>query len=250
MQTLIVGEEWSVGEWEAARARFSYPPNCLVERDSSDNDVCIKVEDYDLHLAERRLESSEALDAWHHGRIHAPDARTRLAALLSIFYWGYYASPNDPARKNGYVVSRTNVLMHGRAHHPRPNIDRSLAALGTGLKHLSRGSSGIEAAIREITQIRYAGVSFGSKVLAFADPETAVVYDEVVRKILERWAPLDPAMASMAVSKHASIERRVAAYSKWCAWCVAKAAELNRSPSALRSWRAVDVERAVFSLGR
>lgn len=247
MDELIRAEGTSVDHWENARARFLYPPVCLIECERTDPRAVIAVEEYDLYLAEHRLESAAALDAWHHDRIHAPDPRTRLAALLSIFYWGYYASPKDPNRRNGYVLARTKVLVQGRAGRARPVIDESLAALDEALRHTSRGS--VEDAIRSVVQIPYAGISFGSKVLAFAAPETAVVYDEVVRRILVRWAEVDPQMAPMVVAKHASIERRVAAYTRWCAWCVAKAAALNAASSARRHWCAVDVERAVFSLG-
>ena len=249
MDVLLRAEGTSIDQWENARARFLYPPVCLIECERTDTRAVVAVEEYDLYLAEHRLESAAALDAWHHDRIHAPDPRTRLATLLSIFYWGYYASPRDPNRRNGYVLARTKVLVQGRARRARPVISQSLAALDEALRYARCGSAGVEDAIRAVVRIPYAGVSFGSKVLAFAAPETAVVYDEVVRRILEGWARVDSTVAPMVVAKNASMERRFAAYTRWCSWCVAKAAELNAAPSAQRRWRAVDVERAVFSFG-
>jgi len=113
-------------------------------------------------------------------------------------------------------------------------------------------------ALTTAMEIKYLGMSFASKVLAFMDCEKAAVYDAVISERLAVQA--DHTLRSLAVSTStAPAQKRGQAeiYAEWCNWCSTRAGQLNsaglrwrdwdRSP---QGWRAIDVERAFFALGR
>jgi hypothetical protein len=103
-------------------------------------------------------------------------------------------------------------------------------------------------------------MAFASKVLTFMEPQAAAVYDEVISLRLEKQT--DPELRSLFVSTKIPTSKgarlsQANTYADWCGWCAKKASDLNEKNvcwvdwnATERSWRAVDVERAFFALGR
>jgi hypothetical protein len=121
-------------------------------------------------------------------------------------------------------------------------------------------ASQIDEALLEGMRIKYLKMSFASKLLTFMEPRIAAVYDEVISLRLEKQS--NPELRSLYVSTtiQTSKNRQVSqakAYEGWCRWCASKADTLNTLgvnwvdwDATEHSWRAVDIERAFFSLGR
>ena len=119
-------------------------------------------------------------------------------------------------------------------------------------------ASQIAEALREATQIKFLQMAFASKLLTFMAPNLAAVYDDVISGRLADTAELQNLFVSTKnpTSKAAKLKQENI-YANWCRWCVEKADNLNANSITWRdwnatehSWRAVDVERAWFALGR
>ena len=95
------------------------------------------------------------------------------------------------------------------------------------------------------------------------DTSSAAVYDDVISKRLEK--QIDQELRNLFVNTKRVVSEKAkmhqaTVYSDWCAWCSQKARNLNSSnllsstwldwDGSEHSWRAVDVERAFFALGR
>jgi hypothetical protein len=102
--------------------------------------------------------------------------------------------------------------------------------------------------------IDYIGMSFASKVLMFADPKKAVVYDRVVYEKLKKVSSCHPEFKDKVVNPLGPFTKaKGEAYLAWCTYCQDKADSLNGRGSqwtdtreTRRAWRAVDVERTFF----
>src|SRR5690606_242373 len=111
----------------------------------------------------------------------------------------------------------------------------------------------------EVREIKFIAMSFATKLMAFMNPMIAAVYDDVISKRLS--TQVDPSLSTLHVPTLATSTKERAlqaiAYEGWCRWCRDKAVELNSAQKKWRdwdasthAWRALDVERAFFALGR
>jgi len=103
--------------------------------------------------------------------------------------------------------------------------------------------------------ITYLGMYFASKVLMFADPQRAVVYDSIIAERLKQLGGRDVSWQPMVVSTvlGSFTAAKGKAYKAWCSYCVGEADRLNAQGSHWsdqqgHGWRAVDVERTFFDL--
>jgi hypothetical protein len=102
-------------------------------------------------------------------------------------------------------------------------------------------------------------MSFATKLLMFMNPSVAAVYDDVISQRLR--TNVDPALQNMYVSTGLASstrrQRQCDTYRDWCMWCREQADAINSGKIKWvdwngdeHQWRAVDVERAFFALGR
>ena len=112
-------------------------------------------------------------------------------------------------------------------------------------------------AIRRAMALRHHGLAFASKLLAFISPDTECVYDEVISLRLR--ASADERLKALHVSTSGQhrMSEKIQAYVGWAELCSKTASRLNAAGvqwidwnSQAHPWRAVDVERAYFGLGR
>ncbi|WP_373866793.1 8-oxoguanine DNA glycosylase OGG fold protein [Methylobacterium oxalidis] len=203
-------------------------------------------------------DATNELDFYHETLLRSERTSDRLAGLLSIVFWGFFASADYPRRKANpaRALVRAAQILHGRTGRRTPEAESTCASLDAALLHLRAGR--VSEALKEAMAIDYMGMSFASKLLMFASPHRAVVYDKVISERLATLAERDPQWRSMAVATSGPFSpAKGEAYERWCAFCAGQAERLNDQGSRWRdrsgeaqSWRAVDVERTFFALTR
>lgn len=233
MNSLVEIEGIPVAKWRSARENYKYPAVCL-------RNGC------EPYLALENQPTCKSIEQYHREYLLSGNYGDQVQALASITFWGFYASA-DPARK----PTRKRALT--RAIWAKSGMVRGVGN-ATNLKPiLCRGRNLVlekkfGAAWEEYRKIPNIGPSFASKLVAFADPENAAILDKVVRKKIEELRLSDDLQA---------IVFRMTAenYQKWCEWCQKISRQLNAHgevwtsfDSRLNQWRAIDVERAIFSL--
>ena len=102
-------------------------------------------------------------------------------------------------------------------------------------------------------KIKFLGMPFASKVLAFAAPSQAGIYDSVISDYLTRTADAAVRSRVQGVGVTRVGQKQLDAYQKWCEFCQSEAKILNEHGltwidwnGQSCNWRAVDVERAHF----
>lgn len=165
--------------------------------------------------------------------------RTR-DGLSNVLYWGY---ARQPGRRDSKVRDFRNAV---------PEDDPRLA----GVAELARspgeppaaGRSGL-LAVKRLKLRQFGQISFASKILMFLDPTRFPVLDLRIARAFASggFAPLTGLRFGPG---GISITRSNAnAYDDWARWCGSIAGLVNEEPaSPRRDLRAVDVERAIFTL--
>ena len=197
--------------------------------------------------------SSWDLDQYHNQLLRSKFDEEVLLGVASVMFWGF-------AQGSGGRFTTARALSRARnlAGLGKRGSDDAVAIVGkvrSFLVLLDRKDR--QGAIREAMTLKHHGLAFASKLLAFSSPNTDCVYDEVISLRLR--ASEDPRLNTLYVStfgQHRLLEKAVA-YEGWARLCAAKALDLNADGScwtdwngAERPWRAIDVERAFFGLGR
>lgn len=235
----------------SARASYAYPPVGLVtvERLHAPST-------WEADLIERRFEHTLALDDHHRDLLHSADDADIVTGVFSVVYWGNITG-------GGLARARTRWVATGKAGR----ADESVADLGMtasadivreARQHLARGD--VEAALVAVTRLPYVRLSFGSKLLAFLDPERVGVLDEKITRHLQAGTfarVLGPREAVGLVGGKVESARRAAArYARFCAALADIRDAINAegrgwqdaSGASMPRFRAVDVERALFAM--
>ena len=250
-------------ELKSARESYGYIPARLVRVSDDgaakltwkslklDMDVPHKWQTDDPKIRARY--SSLELDIFHHALLNGVHDEDLIHGLLSVVFWGF-ASGTDGRVNSMRALSRSRAILSGRKNTFPQNPEQIVEHLrkAHGLLEASR----IADALRETQKIKFLGMSFASKVLAFMNPSIAVVYDNVISNKL-RGSDLSSLFVSTKLTNSQKGRMHQAmTYERWCRWCVARAETLNASAmnwtdwnGAEHNWRAVDVERAFFALG-
>ena len=253
-------------ELAKARESYIYVPGRLLpaEREQPDLEwfglrLVGDIPEAGWNSAEKRSSfASRALDAFHTGLFSdIGNEASLLHGLASTVFWGY-ASGTDGRLRPERALAKVNMLRDGRRGKkvagPQEH-DKLIGYLKEGVKQAREGK--FEEALLALMQIKFLGMSFASKVAMFANPSGAAVYDAVISDRL--MSSSDPALKALAIGTGVSVgtARQAAIYAKWCAYCGDRAAALNSASvrwrdwdGARHEWRAVDVERAFFALGR
>ncbi len=255
-------------ELKSARERYNYIPARLVRAGP--------VQKADLEWGSLRLKldvpeawptkpksgkrgyTSIALDSFHQQLLSSDHQLDILHGLLSVVFCGF-SSGADGISRISRALARTRWVVDGKpamsiAPTPKSEVLRSLIECR---RFLYQGQ--IRDALCASMKIKFLSMSFGSKVVTFLDPTQAAIYDSVIGNRLARTESLK----HLYVNTNATNSERAKlvqadAYANWCLWCSKTADKLNNSGAAKwidwdgteQSWRAVDVERAFFALGR
>jgi hypothetical protein len=254
-------------EFKAARETYPYVPARLVRAgEGEDADLTcfgLRLRKYVPEEWQARLKgepvsiSSLQLDDFHRGLLRSDDEDDLLHGLLSVVFWGF-ASGADRRLRLNRALARAKAIAHGRQNAPPQPREAVIRLLRRTRELLDAGP--VEAAFLAALDIKFLQMAFASKLLMFIQPATAAVYDRVISRSLRdhRDAQLrDLGVSTALATSRAAREAQAQTYQRWCHWCSDKAAELNDAgltwadwDGAHHAWRAVDVERALYTRGR
>jgi hypothetical protein len=201
------------------------------------------------------------LDRYHRRMLRSTSQGHRHAACASIVYWGFFRFSDNYARK--MVEWFVNKHPTAKEHAATPALVYAVLtkvsqAAGQGDWGAALGCLGQLGMLRRL--------SFGSKVIAFMDPQNAGVYDNRINDLLRNSPCLERAIfgplgsvlrgaKGMAGDKVASRINQIR-YQVWCRRLQRARDALmalgprlwwKASEAAPRPWRALDVERALFA---
>jgi hypothetical protein len=253
-------------ELKAAREKYAYVPARLIRASAAAADLRWKSlnlivdipKNWDAgHNEIRSQYSSWSLDEFHRALLQSDNEEDLFHALLSVVFWGFASGSNG--RLNApRALSRAKAILIGRKNSAPQAANEIISHLRRSRELLT--TSRIAEALLEAERIKYLQMAFASKLLTFMEPQIAAVYDEVISLRLEKQT--DPELRSLFVttkipaSKDAKLSQ-AKTYADWCGWCLKTASNLNAKGvtwvdwnATDHSWRAVDVERAFFALGR
>ncbi len=226
--------------WKSLRLVIEVPPNWRNADDTT-----------------RAKYSSFELDEFHRKLLNSRNAEDLMHGLLSVVFWGF-ASGIEGRITAERALARCSALINGR-RNATPQSSEEIISHLERVRHLLNGSR-ISNALQEAMKIKFLGMSFASKVLAFMNPMIAAVYDDVISSRLMN--STESVLRTMYVStklaqSHKARSDQASKYEEWCRWCSAEAVALNGQcvfwtdwNGIKRDWRALDVERAFFALGR
>lgn len=201
--------------------------------------------------------SSFELDEFHRKLLQRVDDLDLMHGLLSVVFWGFASGTNGRINASR-ALARSRAILFGRAN-ASPQAPEDIVGFLKRARDLLRELR-ISEALSEAMQIKFLQMSFTSKLLTFMEPQAAAVYDEVISLRLKKQT--DPLLKSLFVSTSIAGSKKdrqtqAQSYEGWCRWCSNKANSLNNNGmiwvdwnAVEHIWRAVDVERAFFALGR
>jgi hypothetical protein len=252
---------------KAARERYRYIPARLVQSSDAGADALawqslrlvmeVPANWRNADDAARARYSSFDLDEFHRALLNSGNDEESMHGLLSVVFWGF-ASGTEGRITAERALARCSAIISGRENAKPQASEEVISHLATTHDLLNKNR--ISDALQEGMKIKFLGMSFASKVIAFMNPSIAAVYDDVISSRLQN--STEPILQDMYVStklahSHKARMEQGSKYEKWCEWCSAKAGALNHQHilwtdwnGVKRPWRAVDVERAFFALGR
>ena len=190
---------------------------------------------------ETRHESMSAVEERVGELLRSGDPGRIRDGLSNVLYWGY---ARQPGRRDSKVRDFRNAV---------PEDDPGIAGVAELARSLAEppaaaGRSGL-LAVKKLKLRQFGQVSFASKILMFLDPTRFPVLDLKIARAFANGG--SPPLAGLGFGPGGiPITRRNAhAYGDWARWCGTVAAFVNEEPaSPRRDLRAVDVERALFTL--
>ena len=174
--------------------------------------------------------------------------------LSNVLYWGWARQPG--LRNHKVSAFRTTVGQgDGRLVRFRELV-KSWRWRNNGSQRTARSAADdtppIAQRLRALTSLelpQFGRMSFATKILMFLNPENCPVVDLKIARAfanLEDFAPLKGLTFGTGIPVTAG---NAACYERWALWCRCTAELVNEAPeSPCRGLRAVDVERALFTL--
>lgn len=205
-------------------------------------------------------QASHELDAFHNKLLWSDNEIDVLHGLMSVVFWGF-ASGADNKPRIERALSRSRQILNGKNGKKgwiSPTDRDQIIKIIFETRDLVKAYD-IENALLSAMKIKFLGMSFASKLLAFLDPNKFTVYDDVISKRLMHIPDVN--LSNMYVSTNNQSKshkiKQSKIYSLWCHWCYDQAKNLNADnilwldwDGSTHQWRAIDVERAFFALGR
>ena len=206
---------------------YRFPPvTCDFEREPPHG---VKVDHEAMRRVEKRI-----------GRLMCSrDPAAVRDGLSNVLYWGW-------AQRPGRQRDRVRVFRDG----VQPNDPRLVGFMNFvhSMPRASRSAAEQLHALKRLKLPQFSQMSFTTKILMFLDPSRFAVLDLKIARVAKQCG--FPFMHELKIYTGIPITRANAAcYGRWASWCQETAAKVNGMPGApCRDLRAVDVERAVFSL--
>ena len=245
-----------------ARNKYSYPAGHVQFTNGSNIDVTnltfVPADNGEC------FKSSISLDNYHNQLLNSAIKEQIYLGICSVQYWGRCYSRGRVNHNQALV--RTNWLLKGNAKSNKTMFDEEV-----GFKSVSNIIQLIEAdqigeAFWEVKKIPHLGVSFGSKLLAFINPNKIGIYDSHIARYLtnnilkvERLCSesIDIDIILGSPSSFRSSDKYQ--FENYCRLLQTLAKQLNLKgesykwtdwDKSLHSWRAIDIERAFFVLAQ
>jgi hypothetical protein len=192
-------------------------------------------------------------DAAHHqhfySQLSSADNLTAFIGVGAVVYWGFLGAAYNTNRAR----SRFRWFFDGNRRAAGNQMQNVCQALNRSREAIGQGD--YSGALRAISTLMWLGqVSFASKAIMFLDPIGATVFDKRIAVIARETECLNA--FAMNANGGGVTGPKAQTYAAWCTWCADRAARLNDSGSTWadadgtpRQWRAVDIERAVYTSG-
>lgn len=172
--------------------------------------------------------------------LHSEDTKSVKDGLANVLYWGH--------ARQGYRDTRVNKFRNAE-------LENKLKEFVQLARELA-GSSIVPSAgdllkIRDLGIPQFGRVSFASKILMFLDPARYPVLDWKIANAYAKkpdFPPLQNLTFSINAKSIRITERNTAVYDTWACWCREISRVVNEVLEPPYHVRAVDVERALFTL--
>ena len=208
------------------RERYAYP--CLVLRGGRPH----------------KLRTTSSLDGYHSALLNSQITAKKVNGVLSVIFWGH-SSGQDGTLKVNYALTKVRRAIEGENFS---NV--AVASIVSNSAQLIRRRR-YGQAVRCLTSIPQLGFAFASKVCAFLSGDDCGVVDSV---IAERYPGFGFDVDDNGYLRNNRLNAE--SYDKYCRFLRQQAAKLNDMGARLNwrdrdriryLWRAVDVERALYS---
>jgi hypothetical protein len=210
----------------------------------------------------QKVRSTIQLESTFTDLLRSREASDQVRGVASVIYWGYQNFSPQYARRR---VEWSFSGQKGRG--ARLGTEAATASIQNAIEAVDANKVG--DALRAVGQIaQLSRTPFASKIVAFMKPDCVGIYDSKIKRALGEPSRIDDAPISdwlkILVRDH-DIANGVGAVSSphvgrrfenWCSVLRDVAGRLNElgdemkwreDSSSSRSWRAIDVERAIFS---
>ena len=155
--------------------------------------------------------------------------------LSNVLYWGY---AQRPGWRDFKVRDFRNTIPDPKRE---PKLDQFAQRVRSGRLDLVN--------IKKLKLRQFSQISFVSKILMFLDPTRYPVLDLKLANAFAKLSFLPLQNLTFTEGGIPITERNATAYDTWACWCREIATVVNEAPvSPCRGVRAVDVERAIFTL--
>lgn len=241
-------------DWVKHRNLYSYIPGRLILSNKEESDFVWD----DINLKSQTpisnnlpdWGSSKILDTYHKKLLLSDNENEVLIGFLSVIYWGYI-SGSDSVIRPARALSKVRLFRDGLPGKiPTPRTELIASIKNAREKVISKDFGG---ALNTLINVKFLGMSFASKIIMFMDPENAAVYDSIISLRLKS----DPNLEFLYVKTSGANTNQQKIYQMWCDFCAESAKIINQHKETWTDWngsaeafRAVDVERAFFALGK
>jgi len=188
------------------------------------------------------------LDEYHFSLLSSSDPDENLLGTSSVIFWGYYTF------KRNYALNKLKWHLDGY----RSKLATSTSTINQKIL-LIKNEPNNGLAMSHLSDISQLGsIPFASKVITFLRPETAGIYDNQIHKGLIGcdWYKKSLLNTRIGAVRYKNVQN---GYDRWCSFLSQFATDLNNgitegqnwrwhdSSGVISTWRAVDVERALFN---
>ena len=251
-----------ISEFVQARSNYDYP---RAHVKCTDNKVVsFKSLRFIQPSSTEVFGASKQLDDYHYNLLHSSKSNDKILGIASVQYWGRCFVKGRNNHKQ--AETRTKWLFEGNAKSEKTILENNVGinTLDKILKCVQNND--LAGAFWAVKEIPHLGVSFGSKLLAFINPEKMGVYDSHIARYLcrnykalsdlcENEVNPDFILNSPTAFRSSDKER----FQNYSLLLQSLAAKLNADEEhchwqdrdqSKHTWRAVDVERALFFMAQ
>lgn len=254
--SLIQGH--NISEWIQNRNSYSYIPGKLLLGEGPSSDFDWDQLNLNSYVPDSKSTSkwgsSVELDHYHQNLLMSEKDADLIVGFLSVIFWGY-VSGSDGVVRTARALGKVRSFRDGRANQTPTSKNELLQILKKSRELVAQKDYG--KALYQLMSIKYLGMSFASKVVMFMSPNETAIYDSVIAERLSKHESLSYLYIKTLGATDKEKINQCNTYEKWCEFCSQTAEILNTHQAHWTDWdnqpklfRAVDVERSFFALGR